>query len=312
MSDTQAGPDWWLASDGKWYPPTSLPAASAPTPVGPGPYDAPPAPDWWLASDGKWYPPSSRPGGAWGAASGHYGSPGYYGHRTDTAWVSRALSGWVQGVFWATAVGAASLAITSLRAYRVHDDHRSGDAPLSDWVEANDAQVLAFGLMALGVIALAVLFIVWSYKAHQATDRLAPVGRSWRRGWAIGGWFIPFANLVIPKLVLNETERIAMAPRAGGAVTSDWRQQSTSAVGWIWWLTWVAGSIFMGLANIGEEADTLARTAAQVRDTYAWSAMCGLALTISSVCAALFVRRISRRLSPEALLADDHTGHYAS
>jgi uncharacterized membrane protein YhaH (DUF805 family) len=304
VSDTQAGPDWWLASDGKWYPPTSRPASTQPA-IGPGPYDAPPAPDWWLASDGKWYPPSSRPGG-WGAA------PGTFGTRIETAWVSRALSGWVQGVFWATAVGAASLAVTSLRAYRVHDDHRAGDAPLSAWVEANDAQVLAFGLMALGVLALAVLFIVWSYKAHQASDRLGPIGRSWRRGWSIGGWFIPFANLVIPKLVLNETERITMAPRAGGVVTADWRRQPTSALGWVWWLTWVAGSVFMGLANIGEEADTLERTASQVRDTYAWSAMCGLALTISAVCAALFVRRVSRRLSPEALLTDDHTGQHTA
>lgn len=28
MSDTQQGPDWWLASDGKWYPPQSPPAAA--------------------------------------------------------------------------------------------------------------------------------------------------------------------------------------------------------------------------------------------------------------------------------------------
>ena len=32
-------PGWWLASDGRWYPPQ------------------PPAPGWWLASDGRWYPP---------------------------------------------------------------------------------------------------------------------------------------------------------------------------------------------------------------------------------------------------------------
>lgn len=25
MSDTQQGSDWWQASDGKWYPPESLP-----------------------------------------------------------------------------------------------------------------------------------------------------------------------------------------------------------------------------------------------------------------------------------------------
>jgi len=34
MSDQQQGPGWWLASDGRWYPPESHPAApiGAPSP----------------------------------------------------------------------------------------------------------------------------------------------------------------------------------------------------------------------------------------------------------------------------------------
>ena len=30
MSDTSQGEGWWLASDGKWYPPESSPAPAAP------------------------------------------------------------------------------------------------------------------------------------------------------------------------------------------------------------------------------------------------------------------------------------------
>lgn len=42
MSDAQQGPDWWLASDGKWYPPEPAPPVPptsewAPTPPPPGP-----------------------------------------------------------------------------------------------------------------------------------------------------------------------------------------------------------------------------------------------------------------------------------
>jgi len=40
MSDVQQGPDWWLASDGRWYPPQQ--AAPAPPPSGPPPM-APPS-----------------------------------------------------------------------------------------------------------------------------------------------------------------------------------------------------------------------------------------------------------------------------
>lgn len=35
MSDVSQGPGWWLASDGKWYPPQSEPAPPPPTPVPP-------------------------------------------------------------------------------------------------------------------------------------------------------------------------------------------------------------------------------------------------------------------------------------
>ena len=62
MSDVSQGPGWWLASDGKWYPPQQAPQqtiappqpAAAPAPGG---ADRPLGPGWWQASDGRWYPP---------------------------------------------------------------------------------------------------------------------------------------------------------------------------------------------------------------------------------------------------------------
>ena len=36
-TDPQPGPDWWLASDGKWYPPESHPNHPAPLPPPPPP-----------------------------------------------------------------------------------------------------------------------------------------------------------------------------------------------------------------------------------------------------------------------------------
>jgi hypothetical protein len=54
MSDAPSGPNWWQASDGKWYPPTAEQGPPAPPPSHP--------PGWWLASDGKWYPPTAEQG----------------------------------------------------------------------------------------------------------------------------------------------------------------------------------------------------------------------------------------------------------
>jgi len=63
MSDTSQGPGWWVASDGKWYPPeqASRPPEQAPQPAPAAPAamgaDAPQGPGWWQATDGRWYPP---------------------------------------------------------------------------------------------------------------------------------------------------------------------------------------------------------------------------------------------------------------
>ena len=62
MSDTAQGPGWWIASDGKWYPPApEVPAPAAPAPPPPTTQDASPGPGWWKASDGTWYPPQDSP-----------------------------------------------------------------------------------------------------------------------------------------------------------------------------------------------------------------------------------------------------------
>jgi hypothetical protein len=46
--DPSKRPGWWLARDGRWYPPETHPDPSK-------------RPGWWLASDGKWYPPRVTP-----------------------------------------------------------------------------------------------------------------------------------------------------------------------------------------------------------------------------------------------------------
>ncbi len=68
MSESAQGPGWWLASDGRWYPPEQAPGY-APQPQTPAasPISAPvvgtdaPPPGWWQASDGSWHPPEQHP-----------------------------------------------------------------------------------------------------------------------------------------------------------------------------------------------------------------------------------------------------------
>jgi hypothetical protein len=76
MSDTSQGPGWWLASDGKWYPPelwTGPPAGAAPTNSGAPAAAAAQSPTY--PSYAPAYP--TRPSAATPYAAGVYPPQGY-------------------------------------------------------------------------------------------------------------------------------------------------------------------------------------------------------------------------------------------
>jgi uncharacterized RDD family membrane protein YckC len=70
MSDTSQGEGWWLASDGKWYPPESRPAWPPPQS---SPWGSPAGSPETPASS-----PGSEPGGAWSQAGQSTQPPGIY------------------------------------------------------------------------------------------------------------------------------------------------------------------------------------------------------------------------------------------
>jgi len=70
VSEVWQGPDWWLATDAKWYPPELHPNAlslgedvAVPNERGVAPLanGACPGPGWWLGTDDNWYPPDLHP-----------------------------------------------------------------------------------------------------------------------------------------------------------------------------------------------------------------------------------------------------------
>src|SRR5262245_14862724 len=61
--------------------------------------------------------------------------------------------------------------------------------------------VATYLVVGLVLVYTAVVFIVWLYRARRNLAIWGILGLGWGPGWAIGGWFIPLANLLIPKLV---------------------------------------------------------------------------------------------------------------
>lgn len=162
-------------------------------------------------------------------------------HRT----LSRGLTGTLRAFFYA----AAAIAAASVFAVN-HEVGRfelwwgtRSPAALDRLVQAEEASAAMIGLFLLSALVIAVLVIIWWYQAYQAIERVGATDRSWSAGWAIGGWFIPLASLIIPKLVLNEIDRVSAAAEEGGG---EWRDRRTLGVATWWWGLWVMGSLALG------------------------------------------------------------------
>jgi hypothetical protein len=144
--------------------------------------------------------------------------------------------------------------------------------------------------------------MIWMNSAHKTTQQFWSGPRSWSSGWTVGGWFIPLANLVIPKLVLTEIEKLALAPRTAGAVGPEWRSRRSSAIGWLWWIGLIVGLIINNVGtSLGNEVDS---SSGEIRTSYALSAVGCTLIAVSSVFGALYIRRVGRRVSPRGVLAE--------
>jgi hypothetical protein len=90
---------------------------------------------------------------------------------------------------------------------------------LQDIKDADGRVALAVVPFFLGLVAVVVCFIIWQYRhAKNAEAIRGPLGLG--PGWAIGGWFIPFANYVLPAMQLGQAAKASDPDLAPGAPRS--------------------------------------------------------------------------------------------
>ena len=119
--------------------------------------------------------------------------------------------------------------------------------------------------------------------------------RKWSSGWTVGAWFIPAANLILPKFVMSETERIGAAAAADGApVTDGWQKRPVSGLGKAWW-------VLSAISLLGARGSTslIADVDSDVwDDAYLVHFLVHGVLAIAAVLGALYVRKVSRYFRP--------------
>jgi len=247
--------------------------------------DRPRDDDWWLASDGKWYPPDleSKAEALESRAE-----------RYDPSRVSRPFTTAVAIVLSVACAVLVAAAYAGLR-YASALQKYTGQLPEFENGPLASVELVWASWTALGILMMVltgVLVIGWTHSTSKALDNRGPIGRRWRGGWTIGAWLIPFANLVIPKIMFNEIEKIAQVPYGSVPVGEEWRVYSRSQLSDLWWLLWVGGAIPSQVTQfaIGDPANEAGRLAILVTIssfTYALFAGAGIALVF-------LVRRIER------------------
>lgn len=91
-------------------------------------------------------------------------------------------------------------------------DAAAGVFATEDQASLADAAVMGSSITIIALyIPIGVVFIAWQYR-HAKNARLLSSAGGLGPGWAIAGWFIPIANLVLPAIQLHHSSRVRRVP----------------------------------------------------------------------------------------------------
>ncbi len=153
-------------------------------------------------------------------------------------------------------------------------------------VTRSDGRISAVVIVQL--LTLLVTGIVWLIWQHRGQANLVATRVSALRftpGWAVGWWFVPFANLVMPFQTMRELWKAS-----GGE--EDWRHSRTwPVIGW-WWATWLTAGV---LGRIGGAVVAGATTIETVRFGSRVLLLYELVVLAAAILAMMLVRSVRDR-----------------
>jgi len=152
---------------------------------------------------------------------------------------------------------------------------------------ANDSRQQLIGvLQVLVLLVTAMLFLIWLHRAYRNLPALGARNLAYSPQWVVGGFFVPFLNLVRPFQVVREIWNTSDPD-----VTNDSSPQSTRTpplVGW-WWTLFLISSFMSRMTLHG------GTTVSSMLDM-SWIMLVANILDIpSAILALLVVRAINTR-----------------
>jgi hypothetical protein len=160
--------------------------------------------------------------------------------------------------------------------------------------EAADNRLTAASVP-LGILTIAtiVVWCVWQYRAQANLRPLGAANLRYSPGWAVGWWFIPFANFAMPYLTVRELWK-ASDPE-GGSV--GWQMGKTTLLIPFWWACWLGYAVLVSIgASIlaNAESNGVASVGTRIAVTE-WSIAGQFVLIVAAVLAILIIGQIDDR-----------------
>jgi hypothetical protein len=156
--------------------------------------------------------------------------------------------------------------------------------------EANDADNLVATAIVFSLLvglATVVLWLIWQFRVAKNAEVLGK-REGLGPGWAIGGWFIPLANIVLGPMQLLQSAQWS-DPDAPG------REGRTPPLVIVWWVLFVVTGF--GRLRVGFGSNDVDGTfdLEEIRDADQAGGIAALLAIALAVVAILMVREVTRR-----------------
>ncbi|HWN11217.1 MAG TPA: DUF4328 domain-containing protein [Pyrinomonadaceae bacterium] len=174
--------------------------------------------------------------------------------------------------------------------------------------EINEPELLVFGLLMLGVgliqlavyLATIVAFLMWLYRSYEnlPSFEVRTSNIQYSSGWAVGSFFVPFVNLVVPYRAVKELWSKSV-PKAAEMFS----EPGPPVFFPLWWATWLisnfADYIYFRLSWRGELDPDLDATL---------GVLTGMLEIVAAILAIMVIREIASQQEKSASLIPRELG----
>jgi hypothetical protein len=143
------------------------------------------------------------------------------------------LTRWLKILLWAL-IGLGTIAVISdLLELKLLNDIQAGVPLRPGEATENDARQRLIGIVYfIAYIVMAIVFLMWIYRANYNARQLGAAGMTFTPGWAVGSFFIPVVNLWEPYRAMKEIWKASANP-------VHWQDQQRGAILPLWWLLYL-------------------------------------------------------------------------